>query len=82
MASLASHPFFLFRLPAGALADAFNESGILRFANLWLAGTAGALAFLAWAGLLNPVLLLMVCFCSGLALPSTPLPGHRLSRKS
>jgi hypothetical protein len=31
----------LFTLPAGALADAFNESRILRLANLWLAGSAG-----------------------------------------
>jgi MFS family permease len=65
MASLASLPFFLFTLPAGALADAFNESRILRLANLWLAGSAGALAFLAWAGLLNPVLLLIGVFLLG-----------------
>src|SRR5258708_37890288 len=36
MASLASLPFFLFSLPSGALASAFNESRILRFANLFL----------------------------------------------
>src|SRR5258707_10008676 len=58
MASLASLPFFLFTLPAGALADAFNEGRILRLANLWLAGCAGALAVLSWAGVLNPVLVL------------------------
>src|SRR5258707_754522 len=58
MASLASLPFFLFTLPAGALADAFNQSRILRLANLWLAGCAGALAVLGWAGGLNPVLFL------------------------
>ena len=65
MASLASLPFFLFTLPAGALADAFNESRILRLANLWLAGSAGTLAFLGWAGLLNPVLLLAGVFLLG-----------------
>ena len=65
MASLASLPFFLFTLPAGALADAFNESRILRLANLWLAGSAGILAFLGWAGLLNPVLLLVGVFLLG-----------------
>jgi MFS family permease len=65
MASLASLPFFLFTLPAGALADAFNESRILRLANLWLAGSAGALAFLGWAGVLNPVLLLIGVFLLG-----------------
>jgi MFS family permease len=65
MSSLASLPFFLFTLPAGALADAFNESRILRLANLWLAGCAGTLAFLGWAGLLNPVLLLAGVFLLG-----------------
>src|SRR4029077_13517972 len=66
MASLASLPFFLFTLPAGALADAFNAGVILRLANLWLAGCAGALAFLGWAGMLNPILLLVGVFVIGL----------------
>jgi MFS family permease len=66
MASLASLPFFLFTLPAGALADAFNEGRILRLANLWLAGCAGALALLGWVGMLNPVLLLAGVFLLGL----------------
>jgi len=66
MASLASLPFFLFTLPAGALADAFNEGRILRLANLWLAGCAGALALLGWAGMLNPVLLLAGVFLLGM----------------
>jgi Polyphosphate kinase 2 (PPK2)/Transmembrane secretion effector len=35
MASLASLPFFLFSLPAGAFADAFNEGRILRLVNLF-----------------------------------------------
>src|SRR5947209_14156918 len=51
MASLASLPFFLFTLPAGVLADAFNEGRILRFANLWLAGCAETLALLGAASL-------------------------------
>jgi len=66
MASLASLPFFLFTLPAGALADAFNAGIILRLASLWLAGCAGALAFLGWAGILNPILLLVGVFVLGL----------------
>src|SRR6266404_8061770 len=66
MASLASLPFFLFTLPAGAFADAFNEGRILRLANLWLAGCAGALALLGWAGMLNPVLLLVGVFFLGM----------------
>src|SRR5260221_3182120 len=66
MASLASLPFFLFTLPTGAFADAFNEGRILRLANLWLAGCAGALALLGWAGKLNPVLLLAGVFLLGM----------------
>jgi MFS family permease len=65
MASLASLPFFLFTLPAGALADSFNESTILRLANLWLAGCATALALLGWAGMLSPHLLLAGVFLIG-----------------
>jgi MFS family permease len=63
MASLASLPFFLFTLPAGALADGFNPGIMLRLANLWL---AGALAFLGWAHILNPILLLVGVFVLGL----------------
>ena len=65
MASLASVPFFLCTLPAGVLADAFNVGKILRVANLGLAGCAGALAFLGWAGMLNPILLLAGVFLLG-----------------
>jgi MFS family permease len=65
MASLASLPFFLFTLPAGALADALNEGRIMRLTNLWLAGSAGALALLGWIGMLNPILLLGGVFLLG-----------------
>src|SRR5258708_33829041 len=66
MASLASLPFFLFTLPAGALADAFNEGTILPLANLWLAGCAGTLAFLGWAGLSHLFFLLACVFLLGI----------------
>lgn len=65
MASIAALPFFLFTLPAGALADALNEGRILRLTNLWLAGSAGALAVLGWIGMLNPMLLLGGVFLLG-----------------
>jgi hypothetical protein len=65
-ASLASLPFFHFTLPAGALADAFNAGTTLRLANLWLAGCAGALTFLGWAGILNATSRGRVCARSGL----------------
>src|SRR5260370_18629022 len=72
LASLASLPFFLFTLPAGAFADAFNEGRILRLANLWLAGCARALALLGWAGMLNPALLLARVFLLGLCFSIKP----------
>jgi MFS family permease len=62
MTSLASLPFFLFTLPAGALADALDKRFLLRIVNLWLAGSAGVFAVLAWAGLLNPGLILAFVF--------------------
>lgn len=65
IASLSSLPFFIFTLPAGAFADAFNEGRILRFANLCLAGCAGTLALLGWAGMLDPILLLAGVFLLG-----------------
>jgi len=65
MTSVASLPFFLCMLPAGVLSDAFDVRKILRVANLGLAGCAGALAFLGWAGMLNPVLLLSGVFLLG-----------------
>src|SRR5260370_13730081 len=51
MASLASLPFFLFTLPAGAFADAFNERRIPRLADLSLHGCAEALTLLCCSGL-------------------------------
>ena len=65
MASLAALPLFLFALPAGVRADAFNEGKILRLANLWLAACAGVLALLGAANLLNPPLLLAGVFLLG-----------------
>jgi MFS family permease len=65
MASFASLPFFLFTLPAGVLVDALNGARIMRLANLWLAGCAGVLAILGWAGKLNPLLLLSGVFLLG-----------------
>src|SRR6516164_10782977 len=66
MPSAASLPFFLFTLPGGALVDALSAGRIIRLANLWLAGCAGALALPGSAGLLNPILLLSGVFLLGL----------------
>jgi MFS family permease len=47
ISTVASLPFFLFTLPAGALADMVNRRKLLCFMNLWLAVAAGLLAILA-----------------------------------
>jgi predicted MFS family arabinose efflux permease len=51
-------PFFLFILPAGALADTVERKKVLSAAYIWLAVFAGGLAILGWLRLLNPYLIL------------------------
>jgi MFS family permease len=65
ISTFASLPFFLFTLPAGALADIVNRRKLLCFANLWLAGAALSLAILESFHLLNPFLLLFLIFLTG-----------------
>ena len=60
ISTVASLPFFLFTLPAGALTDMVNRRKLLCFMNLWLAGAAVLLAVLGSFQLLNPYVLL---FC-------------------
>ena len=62
MSTVASLPFFLFTLPAGALADMVDRKKLLCAMNLWLALCAGALALLGMMGLLNPWLILTCVF--------------------
>jgi MFS family permease len=66
ISTVASLPFFLFTLPAGALADMVNRRKLLCFMNLWLAGAAVLLAFLGSFQLLNPYLLLLCVFLIGI----------------
>jgi MFS family permease len=47
ISAVASLPFFLFILPAGALADIVDRRKLLWVMNLWLAVAAGALAGLS-----------------------------------
>src|ERR1700732_1215773 len=61
ISTVASLPFFLFTLPAGALADMVNRRKLLCFINLWLAAAAGLLAiFCSFLLLYHFVLLLCV----------------------
>jgi MFS family permease len=65
MSTLASLPFFLFTLPAGALADKVDRQKMICFINVGLAAAAGCLAVLGWLHLLNPYLILASVFCIG-----------------
>src|SRR5215470_3819080 len=65
MSAVASLPFFLFTLPAGALADKLDRRKLVCGINLWLAATAIGLAMLGWLHLLNPYLILIGVFFIG-----------------
>src|SRR5580693_6305278 len=65
MSTVASLPFFLFILPAGALADKVDRQRLVCAINLWLAATAVDLAILGWFHLLNPYLILVCVFFIG-----------------
>lgn len=65
MSTVASLPFFLFTLPAGALADMVDRRKLLRFMNLWLAITAALLALLFAFHWLTPALVLICIFLTG-----------------
>jgi MFS family permease len=65
MSTAATLPFFLFILPAGALADMTNRKKILHLAYVWLAVCAGGLAILGWLNLLTPFVILGSVFLIG-----------------
>jgi MFS family permease len=66
MSTLASLPFFLFTIPAGAMADMIDRRRILSVMNLWLASCAGMLAIFGFLGALNPWIILVAVFCAGI----------------
>jgi predicted MFS family arabinose efflux permease len=65
MSTVASLPFFLFTLPAGALADRVDRQKLVCRINVCMAATAFALALLGWLHLLNPYLILGCVFFIG-----------------
>ena len=65
MSTVASLPFFLFTLPAGALADKVDRQKLVCTVNVCLAATTFALAVLGWLHLLNPYLILGCVFFIG-----------------
>src|SRR6202049_3862539 len=68
----ASLPFFLFTLPAGALADKVDRQKLVCTINVCLASTAFALAVLGWLHLLHPYLILACVFFIGLGFAINP----------
>ena len=66
MSTVASLPFFLFTLPAGALADIVDRRKLIWVMNLWLAVAAGLIALLASLRLLNPYIVLACVFLIGI----------------
>src|SRR6266478_2666128 len=65
LSTVASLPFFLFTLPAGALADKVDRQKLICFINVGLAAMAAGLAVLGWLHLINPYLILVSVFFIG-----------------
>jgi len=65
LSTVASLPFLLFTLPAGALADMVDRKKLLCLVNLWLAAAAAGLAILGSLHLLNPYVILASVFLIG-----------------
>src|SRR5215471_5077750 len=65
MSTVASLPFFLSTLPAGALADKVDRQKLICFINIGLAAAAGCLAVFGWLHLLNAYLILVSVFFVG-----------------
>jgi MFS family permease len=65
MATAASLPFFLFTLPAGAVADLSNRRNLFVATYLLLASAAGLLAVFTWLHLVHPYQILATVFLLG-----------------
>ena len=66
MATAASAPFFVFTLPAGAVADIANRRTVIVTAVLWQAACSGLLAAGAWTRMIDPSLVLVCIFLLGM----------------
>jgi MFS family permease len=65
ISTVASLAFFLFTLPAGAMADRVDRQKLVCRINVCMAAVALALAVLGWMHLLNPYLILGYVFLIG-----------------
>ena len=68
MATAASAPFFLFTLPAGAIADIVNRRTVIVSAVLWQGACSALLALGAWTRVINPNSVLACIFALGIGL--------------
>jgi MFS family permease len=76
MATAASAPFFLFTLPAGAVADIMNRRILIVSAVLWQAACSAVLALGAWTEMIHTNTVLVVIFALGIGLAfSAPVWG-------
>ena len=76
MAAAASAPFFLFTLPAGAVADIVNRRALIVSAVVWQGACSALLAFGAWTGAISPTAVLACIFALGIGLAfSAPVWG-------
>jgi MFS family permease len=66
MSTAAALPFFIFTLPAGAVADAVDRKRMLVGTNLWLFVSAAFLALFGWTRLISPPLVLAGVFLIGI----------------
>jgi MFS family permease len=66
IATAASLPFFLFTLPAGALADLGDRKNLFIAVYLWLAAAAGLLAVCTWLHWVHPYVILTTVFLLGI----------------
>jgi MFS family permease len=66
MATAASLPFFLFTLPAGAIADLSNRRNLLIAVYVWLAAAAGLLAVCTRLHWVHPSVILTTVFLLGI----------------
>jgi MFS family permease len=66
MSSAGTFPFFLFTVPAGALADLVDRRRLIRVFNCWLACSAGLLGLLSFLNRLTPEIILAGVFLLGI----------------
>ena len=76
MATAASAPFFLFTMPAGAVADIANRRAVIVSAVLWQGACSALLAVGAWTRAIDPISMLVCIFALGIGLAfSAPVWG-------